>query len=111
MENESAIDRQFREIVAECPVDQTTVEQRMLSASVDMRLVIAVQDSLSAYIGLIAHFESPSEVLEKAYDDAAQRLVEVAINLQYSYGLSDEQMCQSVELTRANIAEAGSLFD
>ncbi len=111
MENESALHRQFREIVADCSFDQTSVEQRTLSASTDMRLVIAVQDTLSAYIGVIASLGEPSEELERRYDNASQRLVEVTINLQFSYGLSDEEMRRAVELTRANITESGMLFD
>lgn len=111
MENESALDRQFREIVADCNFDQTSIEQRMLSASTDMQLVIAVQDTFSAYVAVIANLGEPSEQLDKYYSDAQQRLLEVTINLQYSYGLSDEDMRKTVELTRANIAESGTLFD
>lgn len=110
MENQST-ERQFREIIEHCIFDETSVTQRMLSAAADIRLVIAVQDEFSACIGMMFGEDDALQQHKQNYDNAQARLMEVVVNLQHSYGLTDEEMRGSVELTRTNIMKDGTLSD
>lgn len=113
MEHESPLDREFRALVADCELDGTSTEERILSASEDMRLVLAVYDVLAASFGPFLQFNTQEEreAYEKQHDDAQGQLTEVTINLQYSYNLDDAEMRQAVSLARTTIEKNKLQFD
>lgn len=106
------MDKAFNEIVTTLEQGLATVEQRIHQASCDERLVVAVFDECSAQIDALFPFGGePTEVYEARLKDASDRVLEIAVNLQYEYGLDDADMLFALAAARQDIQNNKNICD
>jgi|GEM_PF-5824274 len=97
---------QFNGIITANVEVQRSSTQRITEVSVDSRLTVAVRDEFMAHIELLLPFGGElEETYRKHYDDAHNRLLEIAVNLQAEYGLTDEETLHALELARLDIQQ------
>lgn len=107
-----SVDETFAEIVDKIDIDAMSIEMRILTAATDTRLVVAIHDELSARLEVLFPYGGhPIEVYEKRHDDAQERTLEIAVNLQHEYGLDEEGISYVLELARRDIEGSGQSFD
>jgi len=110
--SEKSHNARFYEATASMRADLTSAEHRIHLLAVDERLVEAVADELSAEKDL--HFPSLNELLEegrKRHSASLEHVLEVAIQLQFEYGLSEDDALEAIYIARLDLETNGTAPD